>query len=146
MLERVRKSIWIEVLIFSTILKKISRGKKGTKRRSRTWWFERANIINLRGDKGDSRVYIWRKFVRKLEGSFYMHRRINHRHDWNYLDFSTYDLSVIRNRGNDSMLIPLKQKKKKQKKKQRRLYVTRNRFTVRLSVSRYFDESKRIQR
>ena len=75
-----------------------------------------------------------------------MHRRINHRHDWNYLDFSTYDLSVIRNRGNDSMLIPLKQKKKKKKKKQRRLYVTRNRFTVRLSVSRYFDESKRIQR
>ena len=46
-----------------------------------------------------------------------MHRRINHRHDWNYLDFSTYDLSVIRNRGNDSMLIPLKQKKKKKNKK-----------------------------
>ena len=51
-----------------------------------------------------------------------MHRRINHRHDWNYLDFSTYDLSVIRNRGNDSMLIPLKQKKKKQKKKTKKTF------------------------
>ena len=52
-----------------------------------------------------------------------MHRRINHRHDWNYLDFSTYDLSVIRNRGNDSMLIPLKQKKKKKKKSKRSLFI-----------------------